>query len=656
MAEDAPPTHDAATSYANAPSGSDELARLQDAHQEQLARLTTEHQALVSHLRSSLEYRLGQALIDLRNKEGRRAFPSRIRSIAADVRRRRRRSDPIAISGPVRRPLKVAVVLDEFSQACWGPEANLIEASPDRSRLEGTSLVFAETAWNGNRGTWAGELSRYSENGRLVALLREAKRQGLPSVLWNKEDPINYDIFIAAARAFDAVLTTDSDSVDRYRRDLGHDRIATMMFAAQPRIHNPLGRALTARPSACFAGSWRGHKYPERVTQLTQLLDAAIALDALVIYDRQPESALRGDTFPERFQDSIAGHLDYVEMLKRYRQHHVFINTNSVASSPTMLSRRVFELLACGTPVISTPSRAIDEHFAGLVATPTTPTEARETMELFLSDAEHRDRIGHLGYRLVHSQHTYQHRLNEMIVWLDELGLCDGLNRNALSNSVTQPPTVSVLMVSTHDEQALRLARQISTQTQPIRQIMIVTPGSGTVDITSTLDNSAEVLLIEQIEGMSIGEALEAARRLVKADYMAIMANGHTYAPNYLGDLMLAAAFSGAAIVGKASYFSVSNKTLRHHGRGAEFSDLPADVAAGEHGIHPATALIDIRATAGLAFAGADLAAAVSTLVAQCAGRGRGVLSADRYNFIEHCAGTPAPAAETEMSKGLVEI
>ncbi|MEK8227731.1 glycosyltransferase [Oerskovia sp. M15] len=33
--------------------------------------------------------------------------------------------------------------------------------------------------------------------------------------------------------------------------------------------------------------------------------------------------------------------------------------------SPSMCARRVFEITACGTPVVTTPSRAIGEFFPG---------------------------------------------------------------------------------------------------------------------------------------------------------------------------------------------------------------------------------------------------------------------------------------------------
>ena len=60
----------------------------------------------------------------------------------------------------------------------------------------------------------------------------------------------------------------------------------------------------------------------------------------------------------------MRGSLDYERMLTAYRAHKVMLNVNSVVDSPTMLARRVFEILASGTPVVSTRSAAV-EHGLG---------------------------------------------------------------------------------------------------------------------------------------------------------------------------------------------------------------------------------------------------------------------------------------------------
>ena len=47
-------------------------------------------------------------------------------------------------------------------------------------------------------------------------------------------------------------------------------------------------------------------------------------------------------------------------MLTAYKGYKVFLNVNSVVDSPSMCARRIFEINAAGTPVVTTPSAAVD--------------------------------------------------------------------------------------------------------------------------------------------------------------------------------------------------------------------------------------------------------------------------------------------------------
>jgi hypothetical protein len=79
-----------------------------------------------------------------------------------------------------------------------------------------------------------------------------------------------------------------------------------------------------------------------------------------------------------------------------------------------MFSRRVFELLACGTPVISTPSLGISRFFGELVPTVGTDKDAGEALSRLMEDDTEWLRRSVMGMRLVFSKHTYAHRLGEI--------------------------------------------------------------------------------------------------------------------------------------------------------------------------------------------------------------------------------------------------
>ena len=169
------------------------------------------------------------------------------------------------------------------------------------------------------------------------------KSNEITTIFWNKEDPVNYESFIDVAKYFDFIFTSDENIIDRYVEDTGNSNVFALPFAAQPIIHNPIRNSLPEH-DVCFAGSWyiRDHGNRKRDTKL--LVDAASDFD-LHIYDRFYGTDNR-NKFPAEYDEFIQGSLSYNEVCMAYRAYKIFLNVNSVDDSPTMFSRRVFEILA----------------------------------------------------------------------------------------------------------------------------------------------------------------------------------------------------------------------------------------------------------------------------------------------------------------------
>lgn len=68
-----------------------------------------------------------------------------------------------------------------------------------------------------------------------------------------------------------------------------------------------------------------------------------------------------------------------------------FLNVNSVKHSESMFSRRVFEGLACGTPIISNYSKGIKTLFKRIVTAGETKEELKPILtKLFFDEYEYR--------------------------------------------------------------------------------------------------------------------------------------------------------------------------------------------------------------------------------------------------------------------------
>ncbi|WP_349829355.1 glycosyltransferase family protein [Brevibacterium litoralis] len=530
-----------------------------------------------------------------------------------------------ALTGDDRAPvfgtLRVGTILDEFSASsfryewdCVGLErkrasgADLVGPDAFRPQVEGLDMVFVESAWNGNDGAWQYQLT--GTNGvkqpfkDLMAACREA---GVPTVFWNKEDPPHFEDFLEAAALFDVVFTSDERLVPEYRDRLGHDRVGVLGFAAQPAIHNP------ARPDhgfqeygIAFAGMYFAHKYPERREQMDWLLGAALDAEEksgedFAIFSRQ----LGGDEryqFPGELGEHVVGSLPYPHMLSAYKGYKAFLNVNSVVDSPSMCARRIFEITASGTPVVTAPSAATRAFFpADEVFQPSDRAEATDVLRALVSSPELRDRAVHLAQRRIWDAHTYTHRAMTV---MDAAGVeyevpfvgAGGSDRAggatgaggargegaSAAGSAGSAGGVSVLVSTNRPEQLDHVFRSVGRQCLPDVQLSLVTHGfslsSGAVADLAGKHGVQNYVHRTVGADRSLGECLNAAIEAADGAVMSKMDDDDLYGEHYLSDLVAALRYSGADLVGKQAHYvhleSNGATVLRFGWREHRYTDL----------------------------------------------------------------------------------
>src|SRR5690606_10877524 len=158
----------------------------------------------------------------------------------------------------------------------------------------------------------------------------------------------------------------------------------------------------------CFAGSYYANRHEERKKDMDEMLNMSNKL-GLHIYDRNyyvnkanAESHFR---FPEHLNANVIGTLKYEEMEKAYKEYRLTMNVNSVKYSPTMFSRRVFESLACGTPVISSYATGIRKLFHDIVPLLNdSPNTFYNEVEKLINDDIHYRKVSLNGMRKIFSQ------------------------------------------------------------------------------------------------------------------------------------------------------------------------------------------------------------------------------------------------------------
>lgn len=549
--------------------------------------------------------------------------------------------------------IRVAVILDDFSLEAWSYEFDTVMVTPKNWREEisdDIDLLLVESAWNGNRGVWQYQLTGSSAPSEslkdLVSLCRE---KGIPTVFWNKEDPPHFEDFLETAKLFDVVFTTDVNKIPDYQQVLGHDRIQVMSFAAQPAIHNPIRiPGMHQRGDIAFAGMYFAHKFPERREQMQVLLSAASAVSPRMEHGLTIFSRFAGDDakyqFPEPFDAHVVGSLPYQKMLTAYRDFKVFLNVNSVVGSPSMCARRIFEITASGTPVLSSPSAAIREFFPDdEVPTAATQQEAEWILRSLINSQQLRDRMVHKAQRRIWAEHTYSHRAEQV------------LQAAGLTASIPAAPKVSVLVSTNRPEQLDHVLEQVAQQQEVSVELLLLSHGFEIDE--DELQAKCAALSLENIHSLngpsewSLGECLNTLVARSTGEIIAKFDDDDFYGPHYLLDQINALNYSGADLVGKEacySYLSASDLlTLRRPEREHRWTNFVAGPT-----------LVGTRATFE-AIPFADRTHGEDTQFLQdVLESGRKIYAADRFNFIQfrgHGTHTWAASDAEILANGVVE-
>lgn len=525
-------------------------------------------------------------------------------------------------TGPITRPnMTAAVILDSFSSIALHYEWNQVSIHPSswHNELSATKpdLLFVESAWHGNGGSW--RLHMTESHGPSVALRQlvvYCRANAIPTVFWNKEDPPNYDKFIETARLFEYVFTVDEDCIPRYIEDLGHRNVYLLPFAAQPRVHSPIRRGAGRVYDVAFAGSYFADKHAARRAQMDYVLEPAIDF-GLHIYSRLQNEASRY-RFPATYSSNIVGSLPYEEMLSAYTSYKVFVNVNSVTTSRSMCARRLFELSASQTPVVSGPSAAIKRYFGDAIRIVESANDTRQALSSILRHNEYRDRLGLEAHRRVFEGNLYTHRVDSV---LRTIGLPVDKRNNLVS--VVVPTNRPYLLDNVFSS--------VGTQTHPEVQLVLVLHGF-TVPEPDLISRARDAGIVDLVplraaSSTSLGECMNLGVEAADGYYIAKMDDDNFYGRRYLSDQLNVFDFTDAQVVGKWAHFVYLEST------GATLLRFPRDEHRYVRQVQGGTLVMRRELAKHIRFD--DLPARVdSTFLDHVRAQGGTIYSSDRFNFV----------------------
>lgn len=337
--------------------------------------------------------------------------------------------------------IKIALIADELTTASLQVEADIRIVTPQnyKSVLNSSwraDFLFVESAWKGYKNRWKYGVASFPElnykpsilkrayrfyhqsrgNINLQKVVAYAKSLGIPTVFWNKEDSIHYNRFKDSAKLFDHIFTVDSNCISQYRKMVDDSvTVNSLMFAIQPSIHNFKGFDFKYN-SANFVGSYSHHIHNRRREWQDMMFESASNSNfGLTIYDRNSNRNSKNYRYPNLPNMQIKPAVAYNQTADIYRDYLVSLNVNTIEDSPTMFSRRLIEIIACGGIAVTNPTLAVEEHFKEYSYIVHNQEEMIELFERLKYGASKEDiEKMRAGAEYIAKEHTWKHRLVEI--------------------------------------------------------------------------------------------------------------------------------------------------------------------------------------------------------------------------------------------------
>ncbi|PAE30537.1 glycosyl transferase family 2 [Paenibacillus sp. 7884-2] len=313
--------------------------------------------------------------------------------------------------------VNIGIVADEFLYNSFDGVANFHYITRDNYKeyTDKLDIFLLVTTWKGLNMEWKGlgnpNIRKHRKD--MFDIISHYQKNGIKTVFYSKEDPVNYDIFIELAKKCEYVFTTAEEVIDNYKRDCKNENVSVLNFGINPMYHNPIGfKKFEKKKEILFSGSWYV-KYPHRIDDTQRIFDGVIDNnDDLKIIDRNYELKLERHFFPKKYVKYVSPAVDHNTLQKLHKLYDWAINLNSVKYSNTMFANRIYELQALGNILLSNYSLGVNNKFPNVFLI-NNRSEVKDILNGFTEEEKYQHQV--YGIRRVMSHETTYKRILDIL-------------------------------------------------------------------------------------------------------------------------------------------------------------------------------------------------------------------------------------------------
>ena len=140
----------------------------------------------------------------------------------------------------------------------------------------------------------------------------------------------------------------------------------------------------------------------------------------LTIFDRNSDRKSKIYRYPQLNGSIILPRLNFTETSQVYKDFYVSLNVNTVTDSPSMYSRRLVEILACGGVAVTSPALSINTFFKDYCHVIHNKDDGLRLFSRLAKYGPNDDDLerSRAGAEYVLNEHNWDKRLIEIVDWL----------------------------------------------------------------------------------------------------------------------------------------------------------------------------------------------------------------------------------------------
>lgn len=449
--------------------------------------------------------------------------------------------------------LNIIGILDEFLYNTLKNIFNIKMISCNEKITKNYSFFFCESCWNGNNGEWKYKINTIKIKKETVNILNQCKKLNIPTIFYNKEDPVNFDSYIDTAKHFDIIITTDINCVNKYK-ELTKSQIFVMPFTINPLDINNIGRKNDINNSF-FAGSLT-YSLSEIRKKNTNILLDKLKKKKFVLFDRNLNEKQRVEFYNSMYNINMF-HPKYNKYLHEAIPHEVLLkvhkttnwcgNLNTVKTSDTMFARRVIEASIMKNSVVTDYSQGVYKNFGNSIYTLEDELKYNTNEDILLNQIKKQ-----IGWRtVIEKYNSYSHFSD----------LFKKININGFKNIFSLNEKISVICSTNRIDNYSIIIDNFNRQNYENKELIIVFNLNMNNEIENIINENPDLKIKQIDEKETLGHCLNEAIKLSTGEIISKFDDDDYYGKHYLTDMNYSMKISNADLVGKCAHMVYALET-----------------------------------------------------------------------------------------------